>query len=219
MSKRPIRVALGSVYPYDESRIGGGVEAAAVYLAGALAQREDVELHVVSLTRRVARDLYERRGPIVFHWLPVAPRLQALKSVSEHAARVRAVYRRSRPDIVHAEGFSEYAVGTPPGTPLILTVHGLEVFAPIVRRFAHFAGPAGLYRRFLVRWLARASLRPAQGVISTAGPYIEEALGRAVAGKQIFCIDNPIGAAFFAVPDLPPEGPPVVLSASAIYDL
>src|SRR5207244_7813319 len=99
-----------------------------------------------------------------------------------------------------------------PRAPLLLTVHGLEVFLPALRRLAHFRGPAGLYRRLLGRWLALRSLQRAQGVISIAGRYTETILGPALAGKRIFYIANPVADAFFGVPDLAPDAPPVVLS-------
>lgn len=69
MTAQTLRVALGSIYPYDETQVRGGVEAVALYLARALGRREDVDLHIVSCNRSVDRDHTEQRGRITFHWL------------------------------------------------------------------------------------------------------------------------------------------------------
>ncbi len=91
MSKR-VRVALGTVYPYDESRIHGGVEAVALYLVNALAKHSDIDLHVVSCNRKVRCDFSERRGNVTFHWLPTCPQLYTLRAATVDAWRVRRVY-------------------------------------------------------------------------------------------------------------------------------
>jgi hypothetical protein len=84
-----LRVALGTVYPYDETRIRGGVEVVARCLSLAPAKGDDIELHVVSCNKTMSGDRTERRGAVAFHWLAAGRRLQVLRSATADTRRVR----------------------------------------------------------------------------------------------------------------------------------
>jgi glycosyltransferase involved in cell wall biosynthesis len=187
-----LRVALGTVYPYDESRILGGVEAVAHGLVPALACVPDLEVHVVSCNCTIKRSILEQRGKVIFHWLATGRGLNSLRAATINAWRVRRVYEQIKPDIVHAQGFSEYAIAAPTNIPLVLTPHGFDLFAPAMRNVVHFRGPVGLYRRWVGEWLTKRSVRNAQAVISIGGDYVPRVMGRLLDGKSVYHIANPI---------------------------
>ena len=185
-----MRVALGTVYPFDESGIHGGVESVAFNLAQALAAMPDVQLHVVSCSEYVSTDTTERRGSIAIHWLRARPGLGTLKALTVRARRVAAAYDSLSPDIVHAQHFSEYAVGAPPDRPLVLTVHGLEWFSPDMKATGNYAGATGAYRRWAEERLIRVCLRKATAVVAMPGPFVPGALNSLLKGKAVRGIPN-----------------------------
>lgn len=187
-----MRVVLGTVSPYDESRVRGGVEAVALGLVGALAKRDDLELHVVSCNRTVKRGLTEQRGAVTFHWLATGRHFYGLRAATVDAYRVRKAYEQINPDIIHAQGCSEYALAAPANIPLVLTIHGLHLFVPAMQKTAHFRGPVGVYRRWIEGRIVRQSVRKAQAVISIAGDYVPLVMGGLLDGKPVYEIANPI---------------------------
>ena len=216
--KNRLRVALGTVYPYDESRIRGGVEAVALYLTRALAKRDDVELHVVSCNRAIRRAFTEQRGAVTFHWLATGKRFYGLRAVTVDAWRVRRVYGAIRPDVIHAQGFSEYAVAARPHDRLVLTIHGVTSFVPVMRQTDHFRGPVGLYRRWIGNRIAQGSIRRASAIVSIAGDYIPQLLGTRLGRRPLYHIDNPISDVFFAFDQAPSSSEPIVLFAGTIIE-
>ena len=187
-----MRVALGTAYPLDESRIFGGVEAVAYNLAQALAATGQAEVHVVSLSERVPTDSVEQRGPVSIHWLRVRPGLGTLKALTTHARRVAAAYASFSPDIIHAQGFSAYAVGAPDACPVVLTVHGLEWFSPTMSTTPRYAGLAGAYRRWAERRLILHCVAKSAAVVSIAGPFAPTLMGPMLGSKIVRCIPNPL---------------------------
>ncbi|MBA4383614.1 MAG: hypothetical protein C0410_02660 [Anaerolinea sp.] len=217
MSK--IRVALGTVYPYDESHIRGGVEAVALYLTHALANREDLDLHVVSCNRTINRDEVEKRGHVTFHWIATRPQFYVLRALTLDAWRVRRVYRKIQPDVIHVEGFSEYSVAADNLSPMLLAVHGLEFLVPRMARTNHYRGLPGLYRRIAVMQMARKSLANARAVISNSGDYTATMLARWLNSKHVYQIGNPISANFFKdFSETVPSHPPVILWVGTITE-
>jgi glycosyltransferase involved in cell wall biosynthesis len=196
-----LRVALGTIYPYNEDRVRGGVEAVALYLTRALAKRDDIELHVVSCNRTIQRSFSERRGSVTFHWLASGSRLHTLRAATIEAWRVRRIYARIRPDVIHAQGFSEYAIGAPEDIPLVLTVHGLELLSPRMQHVAHFRGLLGIYRQKLGKYIVKKSVRKATAIISIAGDYVPGMLKAWLNRQLVYHIFNPVDDSWFSVPD------------------
>lgn len=187
-----VRLALGTAYPFDETRIHGGVEAVAYNLAAALAATGDIDVHVVSLSERCPADAVERRGGLTIHWLRSRPGLGTLKALTIHARRVGGAYREISPDIIHAQGFSAYAFEVPVATPLVLTVHGLEWFVPEMRAAQRYTGPLGAYRKLAEGLLIRRCLRKASAIVGMSGPFVPETIGPMLQGKRIRGIPNPL---------------------------
>ena len=196
--RRRIRVALGSVYPLDEKSINGGVEAVAYYLSQGLTNREDIELHIISCSSSITCDFTEHRENIVIHRLRVGGNFHNLRVNSTDMWKVRETYRKIHPDIVHAQGFTEYAMGVDPGQILLLAIHGIESIAPQMKSTHHFRGFTGMYRRWTGNLIITNSIKRASGIISNAGNYTL-AFPTLTEGKKLFLIANPIAPAFYNI--------------------
>lgn len=213
-------MALGSIYPYDESRIRGGVEAVAFYLTRALAKRDDLELHVVSCNRTVGRSSVERRDTVTFHWLAKGQRFYGLRATTIDAWRVKQVYHEICPEVIHVQGFSEYAIGGGSKAGMVLAIHGIEALVPHMWTTASFKGTVGRYRRWIGAWLARQSIRKANAIVDNSGGYVSRLLGARLDSKSIHNIANPIADDFFSIGQAE-EGatlPPMVLWAGEISE-
>jgi len=213
-----MKIALGTPYPFNENVIQGGVEAVALYLAQALGKREDIELHIVSCSRLISRSRTQRRGSVTFHWLAAGEHLLGLRASTVNAWRIREVYRKVRPDVIHAQDFTEYAMAASPGDCLLLTTHGVEPLVPRMHETAHFRGGAGIYRKWIAYWLVRQCLRKAKGIVSNAGDYIPMLLAKWLNGKAIFPIFNPIADDFFRIESTEVAGRPVMLWVGEISE-
>lgn len=218
--KDRLRVALGSIYPYDESRISGGVEAVALYLTHALAKRDDIELHIVSCNRTVGQSSVEQRDSITFHWLAQGPRFYGLRAATIDAWRVKQIYDEIRPDIIHAQGFTEYAVGGGSNARMVLAIHGVEALVPHMWTTAQYKGIVGIYRRWIGAWIARQSIRKASAIVDNSGGYVSSLLGARLDGKCIYRIANPVADDFFSIRQAEVGGflPPMILWAGEISE-
>lgn len=187
-----IRIVLGTAYPFDETRIQGGVEAVSHNLANALAATGEVEIHIVSISKCCPRDMVEKRDKFTIHWVHTSQRFGTLKALTIHARRVAEIYKNISPDIIHAHQFSAYAAGARGICPLILTVHGLEWFSADMIKTSRYKGLLGLYRRLAEHYLIKKSISNADTIISIGGSYVPTLMGSAIKGKEIRYIPNPI---------------------------
>lgn len=188
-----LRVVLAGQYPEDPGRIRGGVEAVVASLAGEMARRPDIDLHIVSGTTHTTAPKVERRPGMTLHWLP-RRRFGRGTFHAREVLEMRRYIRRLAPDIVHAHGTGIYAgaAATLRPIPSVITVHG------IIFREAGVA--RGVKERLgwemdalFERWV----LRSARHIIAIS-PYVErECEGRTQA--VIHRIENPIPDAFFDI--------------------
>jgi glycosyltransferase involved in cell wall biosynthesis len=197
MDTYKIRVAMGTSYPYDENRVRGGVEAVALNLVTALAKRDDIELHIVSCNTTIKRSFTEKRGPITFHWLATMKRFWGIRALTIDAWRVKRVYKKLQPDIIHAQTWGEYALAIPKGIPGVITPHGFEAFNPVMLKTKHFRGITGFYRRLLINHLAKNSLAKTSVLISIAGDYVIEITRKFLSNQKTYNIPNPINNFWF----------------------
>lgn len=196
LMKYRIRVVLGSVFPLENTIIHGGVEAVAYYLAQGLMKREDIELHIVSCSSSITNDFIEHRDNFVIHWIKVANNFHNLRVNSINTWKVREVYRKIRPEIIHAQGFTEYAMAAEPGQILLLAIHGIEAISQQMKSTYHFQGLKGVYRRWTGNLIMSKSIKKARGIISNAGDYTL-AFPKLIQQKKIFYIANPVAPEFY----------------------
>lgn len=182
---------MGTPYPFDESRLLGGVEAVAFHLVSALAKTDDIELHVVSCNKIVKRSFKEVRGTVTFYWLASGSRFHILRSATINAWRVRKVYENIQPDIIHCQT-EAYALAAPRNFPVIMTIHGVEVFVSCMKKTSHFKGLTGLSRQWGLKSNIKAGLRKAQTIISIAGDYLPQVMSPLLDSKAVYNIPNPL---------------------------
>ena len=177
-------------YPEDPEQIVGGVEAVIATLAGEMARRPDVELHMLRCVTGLDRPQQEERGGLTIHWLPRKRLGRATFHVRE-VAELRRCLKEIEPAVVHAHGTGLYAGAVIGGKwPAVITVHG------IVCREARVATDLkdrlgweldALYERWL--------LRRAHHIISIS-PYVEQEFG-GLTRAELHLIENPIPDMFF----------------------
>ena len=188
---KKIKVAMGTAYPFDETRVRGGVEAVALHLVNALGKRDDIKLHVVSCNNTINRNFTEKRRGITFHWLAKGSGFHVLRSATIDAWRVRRVYKNINPDIIHAQS-AEYAIYAPKKCPLLMTIHGVEVFAPYMKKSLHFNGLSGLLRQWGVKLNIKVAIKNTQAIVSIAGDYLPRIMSPLLDSKTIYNIPNPL---------------------------
>jgi len=185
-----LRVAMLGQYPEDPEQIVGGVEAVVATLAGEMARRPDVELHVLRCVTGLDRPRQEERDDLTIHWLPRKRLGRATFHVRE-AAELRRCLKEIEPDVVHAHGTGLYAGAAIGGKwPAVITVHGIVCReARVATDLKDRAGWEldALYERWL--------LRRAQHIISIS-PYVEREFGR-LTQAELHLIENPIPDMFF----------------------
>lgn len=189
-----MRVVMAGVYPSDPSRISGGVEAVVLNLTRALQRYRDLELHVVTLSRRGTPRRTVGHRDVTVHYLP-SSRLPGYLSILANIRRIRAEMMRLKPDLIHVQvagTFAEAAAGT--GLPWVLTIHGI--------RFLEVGQWEGLlnraYRGWFVKRNERRAVRRAKHLICIS-PVVQSAFKGQIQGA-IYNVENPIDDVFFEVP-------------------
>ncbi len=196
---QPLRVAMMSRYPADPDRPSGGVEAVTVVLARALAQRKDLDLHVVTLEAGRAVPAVQSDGAVTIHRLP-GSRWPQITDVLLGPGRRRLLryLRELKPDLLHCHETYGLAMGGR-DLPHVFTVHGFD-HANVAADLA----PHWRLRRRLWRCVERWGLRRQQHVISIT-PYVR----RMIEGRTralIHDIENPVDPCFFEPEPRPEAG-------------
>lgn len=188
-----------SVYPVDPDKPPGGVYAVTVALARALAEREGMDIHVVTLERQQATLTVQRDGDVTVHRLPGSNWPQILDVVAGPGRKRLIRYLMDlKPDVLHVHetyglGFGNIAV------PYVFTVHGFD-HANLPANSARFARVrSALWKRVERRGLA------AQKHIVSITPYVREMV-EPLTDASIHDIDNPIDEQFFNVESRPEPG-------------
>ncbi|WP_170309013.1 glycosyltransferase family 4 protein [Pseudonocardia hierapolitana] len=185
-----MRLVLVTAFPVDPGAPRGGVEGVSVVLCGALRDRRDLDLHIVT-TGGVDAVQVDDWGAARIHRLPwTAPRLLS-GVLGRDARRLREYVSGLRPDVVHAH--DTYGIMMEPiGTPRVLTIHGF-IHADTRVSGTSLARPrALLWKRIETRAWARYPH------IISISPYVRERL-TGIATGAVHNIDNPIADAFFDV--------------------
>ena len=164
----------------------------------ALAEREDVELHILTHDKRFVRDYRFTEGRLHFHFfrapIPQIPRPLALYQLDRW--KYQRALEQIQPDIVHGHGtenlFSYVAVTS--GFP-----HVISIQAIIAHLFAQYRR---LTRRALehaiVRHVERYTVRRAKHVILKA-PFAEPFVRSLNPTARTFLLENIVHEVFFGV--------------------
>jgi glycosyltransferase involved in cell wall biosynthesis len=198
MAKK-IKVALGTIYPIKDGFVNGGVEAVAHSLINNLSQFMDIDLHVVSCNSSICSDGIEKRGNFTIHWIKTSKKYYLLNAITVNSLRVGKIYKQLKPDVIHVQGFSEYAMAVHKPSPLILTIHGVEYKSSNMMSTSHFKGVKGFMRRELIRFIVRKNISNATAITSNSGDYVPSLLREELENKKIAYIFNSVAKEYFKI--------------------
>ncbi|MFA6564432.1 MAG: glycosyltransferase family 4 protein [Verrucomicrobiia bacterium] len=159
-------------------------------LAQALAQ-QGAEVHVVTQTDEVERDMEAEAGGVRLHFVRCPRRLRAATLFMFDCRRLHRALRRIRPDIVHSHGTEDaytLAAGTS-GYPFVMTMQGLMF------RISEKVPRPVLSRTWVIEKLERWSLRRAPHIIAKS-EHVVEAVGPLALRATFHRIPNPMNPVF-----------------------
>ncbi|MDD5369346.1 MAG: glycosyltransferase family 4 protein [Anaerolineaceae bacterium] len=123
-----IRVAMLGPYPFDPSRISGGVQAAYTYLLKGLVQSDQLDVNVITFSSIVYRGPERfKKHNLTVHLLPAYPRYERLRNYQTYQTMINKILDQIQPDLIHAQDAgSDAHVAIRSGIPTVVTVHGIR---------------------------------------------------------------------------------------------
>lgn len=201
-----MKLAMITSFPDDPGIPVGGVEAVSVYLVEALAEFDDLDVHVIATSRTSSSSRTGRWGKAVIHRLPWAGGSILHNAIGPGRRQMQEYLRRIGPDVIHAhDTYGLMVKGM--AVPRVFTVHGF-IHSDLVVSGERFA----MMRSWIWRWFETAGWADQPHIISIS-PYVRERL-RGIATGVIHDIDNPISEPFFHVVRKERKG--TILSAAAL---
>jgi glycosyltransferase involved in cell wall biosynthesis len=203
-----LKVVLFGPYPVDEQFTEGGVQKVTHNLVEGLRQRDDLDLHVVSLSN-VPADSTHKSGPVTIHHLKRQRRLCLPTFSFLSVQKARRYIRSLAPQIVHCQeaGLESY-IAAPLPFPTLVTVHAIfqneGKYYPVLRSRLR-------YRQ--VEFMARQALAGIDLYVPSS-IYARDELQDRV-GKLHDVIENPIEQRYFTVSAA--EVPGRLLFAGTVY--
>ena len=203
-SARRLRVAIVSDYPVDEDATAqNGVQSVTHALAHALAERPDVECHIVSAMND-ATTTYRQDGALHVHYVKRLnlPRLVTLRV--HDVPRLVSVIRSIKPDIVHGQGQDRHALAAlDSGAPTVVTPHGVLFIESRMLQKNRW-DVLGALKKHAVANMEREVFRRAQDMIIISR-YLPQTYGSMLTARSHF-IENPIDEDYFRIRRLPEPG-------------
>ena len=202
MSK--LRIAAVSKFPFIESDGFSGLPSVSKNVCDALAQRDDIDLHVISgtlHTNTITQKQFEGYTATFFPY-----RSEVLYYASLYGFATREVVRLLRdfkPDLVHCQAIAETALGSLwSGFPTVATIHGI---AEAERKQAK-----GFKTKlaFGVQALAEAYYVRRLPHVIACSPYVSRFVRQKNPRAQLYDISNPMDADFFKVDATAPHALP-----------
>ncbi len=189
-----MKVAIVGIYPQNEDRIRGGVEAVTLALSRGLAAMEGIEVHVVVCdATRPTGDISPAPGLHV-HSIGGAKRFGNILLGIPDRQRIARALRGIAPDVVHAHSADRSALGAmESGFPTVVTIHGI-----IEMETSLESNAAGKLRGLLRNMITAEALRKMKNVILLS-PYVAEYYAKQLAGRRTWTIENPVDERFFAL--------------------
>ena len=201
-----LKFCLAGSYPLDESRIGGGVEHAVYTLAQTLAERTDIELHVVSPARGIdATRVVEKKGMTV-HYVG-SPKMGLLPAVYRYPRVVAPVLSGIGPDIINSHNHITSVAAVLAGYRVTHAIHGVA-FREV--RYALGRARIAAYVNSLHNDKA---IRMSQSFVAVSQYAMDEYL-RLIGNKPRYLMHLPIEDIFWTVPQM--GSPRQLLFAGAI---
>lgn len=187
-----MKVALLSRYPNDPDQPKGGVESVTVVLARALAQLNNLDVHLVTLEPEQDRMAIDQDGLITIHRLPGSRWPQIVDILAGPGRRrLMGCIADLKPDVVHVH--ETYGLGLGDlRVPHVFTVHGFD-HANLTADSAKFAW----IRARLWKHVERRGFAVQRHIISIT-PYVRKMI-EPWTHADIYDIDNPVDERFFQI--------------------
>ncbi|MBW7992319.1 MAG: glycosyltransferase family 4 protein [Planctomycetes bacterium] len=194
-----LKIAIFSRYPSDSRCPKGGVESVTVVLVKALAQLDDLDVHIITLEQKRTKISVEQDGDVTVHKLPGSRWPQILDIfVGPGKKQLVSYIKDLKPDILHTHETYGLGLGTF-SIPHVFTVHGFD-HANIIADSAKF----GWLRSKLWKRMERRGLAAQKHIISIT-PYVRKMI-EPLTGANIYDIDNPVDERFFNIKHQPEPG-------------
>ena len=175
-------------YPEEEGRITGGVESVAKNLVNGLKKYPEIELHIVSPSKRKSGQ--ETRNGIIIHWIKSSRLPGFIRYWTFTRIDIQKTLRKIKPDIAHFQGGAGWSIGY--RKPYILTIHGITEMDIL-----YTGGPLLQMRYRLVAYIEKIARLRAKDVILIS-PYVKSEIGNQLVGRCWY-IENPVSDDFFRV--------------------
>ncbi len=201
-----MKVAIATSFPDDPEAPHGGVEAVSVHLVRALAQFDDLHVHVVTASRSCSSATTQSWERVTLHRLPWAGGSVLRNATGAGRRQMQDYLRELKPDVIHAhDTYGLMVQGM--DVPRVFTIHGFIHGDTLLsgERFARL-------RSWIWRRIETAGWADQPHIVSIS-PYVRERL-RGIAAGTIHDIDNPIAERFFDIGRM--EQRPVIFSAAVV---
>ena len=168
-------------------------------LAQAIATLGTVEVHVVTQTDEIKRDVETIADGVHLHFVACPARWRATTLFYFDCRRLHRVLRRIGPEVIHAHGTEDaYALaGLTSGLPCVITIQGM------LFKIAQHVRPPLFSRPWLIRFIERWCLRHACHIIAKSD-YVAESMREIATPATIHRVPNALHPVFFqttATPD------------------
>jgi glycosyltransferase involved in cell wall biosynthesis len=188
-----LRVAMIADYPFGKSAVDGGVQAVSTYLARELVRSSQVDLRVISFSKKVTRATPVADGDVQGILLP-EHRFSHLTRFWRARKDVAAVLNDLQPDLVHGQGAGlEGYAAVRSGFPSVVTFHGIIAedakYMSSLRSRVRLMLQSKIAEDYCVRFASHTIL---------ISPYVRRHYGDDLAGTASH-IPNPTTSDFFGV--------------------
>jgi len=201
-----LRFCLGGEYPLDTTKIRGGVPYVLYLLGETLAERRDIDLHLVTMAKGMDGIKIVERPGITIHYVG-APERKVIPNLLTQGRRMAPIFKELAPDVVNSHHYVTTDAAVRAGCRVVHTVHGI-----IHKEVRNARGKLKLARA-LHGWLEKGAVRRADAVIAVS-KYAADSYAPWIRGP-LSLVSNPIEDLFREIPALEPCSG--ILFAGAIY--
>ena len=185
-----LRFCLAGEYPVDVSKIAGGVAHVLYLLGETLAERKDINLHIVTPAKDRRGTRVERKTGATIHYVGV-PRRRIVPNLLRQVPVLASVFEKLQPDVVNSHHCVTTNAGIRAGCTVVHTIHGV-----IHKELPYAKGLRKLSMR-LHAVLERAAISRSDAVVSVAQYGLDEY--RPWVKASGFVIEDPVEDLFFQV--------------------
>jgi glycosyltransferase involved in cell wall biosynthesis len=209
-----IKVVLAGPYPWDQDDLyAGGVIHAMANLVSILQAEKNIELHVLTYTKKTKKITRKKYGNISCTYLP--NKLSALNYFLGFrilAAQCRREIERIKPDLVHAQGDpASILAAVKTDRPHLVTIHGL--YQNETREFYARTNLKNRISGLLLRAAERRYRSQIKNLISTTEEVVN-VVKKYSPDVRVYRNNNPVDNEYFNLPNR--EKHPVILFVARI---